>query len=76
MRYGINPMTPPFLTLEMADMPHRSLVVVEGLHSTSPPIPCKVLQVSLWCVVVTVTADLAGQDVPLPDGGGTDKPYV
>ena len=46
-------------------MARSCLVVVECLHGASPPVPSIILQAALWCVVVTVTADLAGHDVPL-----------
>ena len=53
------------LSLQVANMARSSLVVVECLHGASPLVPSIILQAALWCVVVTVTADLAGHDVPL-----------
>ena len=52
------------LTLKVSNIRAGGIVVVESLHSALAIIAGKVLETALGSVVVAVTLNLTGQDVP------------
>ena len=52
--------------MEVSDVGAGGVVVVESLHRSLAVIASKVLETALRSVVVPVTLDLTGQDVPPP----------